>query len=237
MGVRARACARPLPHGLSFMFPLVLGLAIAFGSFALEAAPVPTAHAVELFPNGAGIDAGSLETSDDDGDASSATGTDGTADENDWMHGTDSSSATSVEIADLTGVDPALDGTRVTFSGEVVSEALRSGDPGHRWVNVNTGNDTIGVYVTAEDADKVGYSGGYGVRGATVTVTGTYHTACPEHDGELDVHAESFEIRDPGGPTDEGTPSPRAWMLGIVLVGAGLLVNLIASQLHRRGRI
>ncbi len=84
-----------------------------------------------------------------------------------------------------------FDGMIVTFRGEVVG-VLARGDSA--WVNVLDNGVAIGVWCRAADAKKVSIVGDYTHIGDTVEVVGTFHFACTEHGGDLDIHAENFTV-------------------------------------------
>jgi hypothetical protein len=88
------------------------------------------------------------------------------------------------------------DGTTVVFEGEVLGDILYRGE--FAWLAVYDGSNTIGVYVTAEQAKQISLVGGYGKRGDTVSVQGVFHRACAEHGGDLDIHASSVTVLSAG---------------------------------------
>jgi len=84
-----------------------------------------------------------------------------------------------------------FDGTIVTFRGEVIGVITR-GD--YAWVNILDNGVAIGVWCRAGDARKVSVVGDYRHIGDNVELVGTFHMACPEHGGDLDIHADSFTV-------------------------------------------
>lgn len=80
----------------------------------------------------------------------------------------------------------------VVFEGEVVGDILMRQD--HAWLAVSDGSNTIGVWVTAQQAEQLSFVGKYGVRGDTVRIEGVFHRACAEHGGDLDIHADSVSV-------------------------------------------
>lgn len=84
-----------------------------------------------------------------------------------------------------------FDGKKVTFQGEVIGVMTRENNA---WVNVYDNGSVIGIWVGAENAKRVSVVGDYTHAGDTVAVTGTLHMACPEHGGDLDIHADNFTI-------------------------------------------
>ena len=104
---------------------------------------------------------------------------------------------TSVSSNDLIDHARDYDGTSIVYTGEVVGDILYRGD--HAWLAVSDGSNTIGVYVSAEQAETISSVGGYGKRGDTIRVEGVFHRACAEHGGDMDIHAESLRILAVGG--------------------------------------
>lgn len=88
------------------------------------------------------------------------------------------------------------DGQRVTYCGEAVGDILRRGS--HAWVNLSDGANSIGVYLPYSQVRKIQHLGKYRVTGDTVILTGTFHRACAEHGGDLDIHASDIRIVKPG---------------------------------------
>ena len=84
------------------------------------------------------------------------------------------------------------DGTTVVYEGEVLGDILYRGD--HAWLAVFDGSNTIGCYVSSDQAKQISTVGGYGKRGDTIRVEGVFHRACAEHGGDLDIHAESVTV-------------------------------------------
>lgn len=102
----------------------------------------------------------------------------------------------SVSSNDLIDHAKDYDGQTVVYEGEVLGDILYRED--HAWLAVSDGNNTIGVYVTVEQAKQISVVGGYGKRGDTIRVVGIFHRACAEHGGDLDIHANNVAILDAG---------------------------------------
>ena len=84
------------------------------------------------------------------------------------------------------------DNQTVVYEGEVLGDILYRGD--HAWLAVFDGSNTIGVFVTAEQAKQITVVGGYGKRGDTIRIEGVFHRACAEHGGDLDIHADTVKV-------------------------------------------
>jgi hypothetical protein len=99
------------------------------------------------------------------------------------------------------------DGVVVSFAGEAIGEAMRRGDMA--WVHLNDdayglsgpegaelsgSNSGIGVWVDAGLASRISRFASYRQHGDVVEVQGVFHAACPQHGGDMDLHADSLRI-------------------------------------------
>jgi len=80
------------------------------------------------------------------------------------------------------------DGKLITYSGEVIGDIMRRGE--FAWVNINDGNNAIGVWMDAGLTKEINFTGTYKSQGDTLEISGIFHRACPEHGGDLDIHAQ-----------------------------------------------
>ena len=83
------------------------------------------------------------------------------------------------------------DGKEVIFKGEVIGEVMPRGDG--VWVNINDGENSIGIWMPHELAAAIEYRGGYNVKGDILEIKGIFNRACVQHGGDLDIHAISLE--------------------------------------------
>lgn len=126
-------------------------------------------------------------------------------------------------IGVLASTNRALNNSDVSFSGEVVGDVMNA-EPGFKWANLRgSSNSVISVFLTDEQTNVIQYVGDYHETGTTLTVSGIYHVACPEHQGELDVHALSVEVVDSGGPVTHLVSGGR-FGLGIGLCALATMV-------------
>jgi hypothetical protein len=106
------------------------------------------------------------------------------------------------------------DGKPVEYGGELIGEPMRRG--GHLWINVSNGGLAIGVWVPKSAMPAVRYYGAYSARGDTVLVGGLFHKSCPEHGGDMDIHAESIIVVTPGETIRHQVKTASlAWALGL----------------------
>ena len=92
------------------------------------------------------------------------------------------------------------DDKTIQVVGEVIGDRFDAGtDRGLCWialasVDENHESTTISVLLSAEQADQVDLYGRYGVTGTTLQVRGTFHQACPDHEGLSDIHATNAGV-------------------------------------------
>lgn len=136
-------------------------------------------------------------------------------------------------IAVLASVNRALDKTEVRFTGEAVGEIIDA-DDGHKWVNVcDNGGNSIGVYMTDEQAEHVVNCGDYKTTGTVLDITGAYYIACDAHQGALDVHASQVSLVDAGGETTHEVDVGRL-VAGVVLCAVALALVIVFVVLRAR---
>ncbi|MFA6217492.1 MAG: DNA-binding protein [Candidatus Omnitrophota bacterium] len=93
------------------------------------------------------------------------------------------------------------DGKPVTFAGEVIGDIMARG--AHAWVNINDGKNAIGIWMPGELAKKIQFTGSYRFIGDWAEITGVFHRACPEHGGDMDIHAQAIEKINAGRRKEE----------------------------------
>jgi len=82
------------------------------------------------------------------------------------------------------------DGKIVNYEGEVIGDIMKRGD--YAWVNVNDGVNAIGIWINTALLRDIGFTGSYKSVGDGIEATGVFRRACPEHGGDLDIHAQSI---------------------------------------------
>lgn len=141
--------------------------------------------------------------------------------------------STSVDIRMLLAAGERQDGREVEFSGEATGEPINA-DARHRWVNVKSNGAMIGVYMDEDLAGGITSYARYEHGGDVLVITGTYHLACEEHNGELDVHASDVRVV-LAGTAREHPVQPFALVAGVILVVIGLALTLVYQSM--RGRL
>ncbi len=124
------------------------------------------------------------------------------------------------------------DGREIRVSGEAIGDVLHA-DQGGVWVNVlGTGGTAVGVWVDRDDAERIQVLGDWKHRGDVVEVVGTFNQACPRHGGDLDIHATTLRVVQPG---ERVRHDPRWWQGfaggALILTAAGMYL------LYRKRRI
>ncbi len=97
--------------------------------------------------------------------------------------------AQSISSTELINNAKQYDGKIVHYQGEVIGDIMKRGD--HAWININDGQNAIGIWIENSSAKDIVYTGGYKIKGDVLGLTGTFHRACIEHGGDLDIHAQS----------------------------------------------
>lgn len=139
-------------------------------------------------------------------------------------------SAQPLSSNDLISNARQYDGQEVTYRGQVIGEIMRRG--ANAWVNVSDGANAIGIWADIYLVEDIAYAGAYQVRGDTVLVTGTFHRACFEHGGALDIHARNIDIITPGRNEPE-IPDNSKIMTAALLLGVLVLVWIL-TRLPRK---
>lgn len=82
------------------------------------------------------------------------------------------------------------DGKLIVYSGEVIGDVMLRGE--FSWVNMNDGQNALGVWVNRSLVKEINFTGNYRTRGDILEVVGIFHRVCIEHGGDLDIHAQSL---------------------------------------------
>jgi hypothetical protein len=131
---------------------------------------------------------------------------------------------------DLINHSREYDAKPVTYTGEVIGEIMRRGE--FAWININDGENSLGVWINAALIQDINFKGSYKIRGDSVEVTGIFHRACPEHGGELDIHAQGLRKTASGRVIKEKLHSDKA-TLSIILLGALVFIWILMRFKHK----
>lgn len=88
------------------------------------------------------------------------------------------------------------DGQSIVYSGEVIGDVMARGN--YAWVNINDGDNALGVWMDISLAKEIKFTGNYQARGDVLEIAGIFHRACPQHGGDLDIHVQSLRNSSPG---------------------------------------
>jgi len=98
--------------------------------------------------------------------------------------------AQSISSSELINNAKLYEGKVVTFEGEAIGDVMARGE--YAWLNVNDGQNAIGIWMGKELAGEVSFTGSYKSRGDWLEITGIFNRACLEHGGDLDIHAQAI---------------------------------------------
>ena len=128
----------------------------------------------------------------------------------------------------------------VQVEGEVIGDRVNE-SIGSRycWItlasNSEDDNSTISVWMSNELASQIDSYGRYGVVGTQLQVRGTYHQACPEHEGLADIHATLTNVLERGQSTPD-TFSIGAFVPGLLAIALGLVLMFLFRMARERMR-
>jgi len=125
-------------------------------------------------------------------------------------------------------------GKTISYRGEVVGDILHRGD--FAWINVNDDtyqglnveeghklagyNSGQSIWVPSHLVAQITYLGRYSASGDKVEVTGVFHSACPEHGGDMDIHAASLTVVERGHEVGHAIDLRRV-IAALILLGTG----------------
>ena len=132
--------------------------------------------------------------------------------------------AQSISSTELINNAKEYDGKTVVYEGEVIGDIMVRGE--FAWINVNDGQNAIGIWLDKNLPADILYTGSYKFKGDWVEVTGVFQRACLEHGGDLDIHAQTIrKIRQGRQILERLNTSKRN--LGLVLLGVLCLVWIL----------
>jgi hypothetical protein len=146
-------------------------------------------------------------------------------------------SPSSGELVERPGM---FDGMVVTFSGEAIGEAMVRGhwawihlnDDAYMERNIEEGaplgglNTGMPVWVPAVEAAEIGVYGDYRHEGDIVQVRGVFNSACPEHGGDMDIHAVHVDIVRAGREVEDPVSGTKLTWAIVAALAAGALFAL-----------
>lgn len=136
------------------------------------------------------------------------------------------------DSADLIDQAKSLDGQAIIYQGEVIGDVMRRKD-GY-WINVLNHETAIGIWLNAEQHALITAAGRYNVQGDQISIIGRFNRACPEHGGDLDIHARSVEIIRPGFAEAAEIDVSRLILASILLVLATSSLIVLQTSRNRQ---
>lgn len=131
--------------------------------------------------------------------------------------------AQTLTIAQLIEEASSVDETTVILEGEAILEPLERGE--YVWININDGSGALGLWLSADLADRVSHYGNYDTRGDILRIEGTFNRACEEHGGDMDVHVRALTVIETGHPIDHPVD---VWRFTIaVILGLSALATIV----------
>ena len=100
------------------------------------------------------------------------------------------------------------------------------------WVNLNDGQNALGVWMSAALAKEIKFRGNYKSRGDNLEIVGIFHRACLEHGGDLDIHARTLLKVASGRIVKENLNFDKVG-LSLVVLGALFLIWILILFKHK----
>ena len=104
--------------------------------------------------------------------------------------------AQSISSTELINNAKQHDGKTVVYEGEVIGDIMVRGE--YAWINVNDGQNAIGIWIEKSLTKDILYTGSYKSKGDWLEITGVFQRACLQHGGDLDIHAQAIRKVRPG---------------------------------------
>jgi RecJ-like exonuclease len=138
--------------------------------------------------------------------------------------------AQTISSTDLINNAKQYDGKVVVYAGEVIGDVMARQD--HAWINVHDGNNAIGIWLSKDLTRDIRYTGSYKAKGDWVEVTGVFQRACPQHGGDLDIHAQKIRTIKSGSVVPEELDFNKGYIV-VVLSACLLLIWILTLLKHK----
>ncbi|MFA6357432.1 MAG: DNA-binding protein [Candidatus Omnitrophota bacterium] len=138
--------------------------------------------------------------------------------------GQETSFSQSINSNELIKNSKQYDGKLVTYAGEIIGDVMVRGR--FAWVNINDGNNALGIWMSSALAKDINFSGSYKVRGDIIEVVGVFHRACLEHGGDLDIHAQTLRKTGTGRIVNQKLNIDKIY-LSLILLGLLFLIWIL----------
>ncbi len=117
------------------------------------------------------------------------------------------------------------DGKLITYSGEVIGDVMLRDK--FAWVNINDGDNAIGVWLSSSLAKEINFTGSYKTRGDVLEITGILYSVCRQHGGDLDLHAQALRKISSGRLLSQKLNFDKL-NLSLILLGALFLIWILS---------
>lgn len=143
-------------------------------------------------------------------------------------------------IYDLNNADTSYQGQTVQITGEVIGDSIKAEeDAGMHWITLYSNNNgkegSISVLIDDSYLSLIDMFGEYGKTGTTLQVRGTFHLACPSHEGIVDIHADSVSLVEHGKATPD-VFDIKMFIPGIAMCCIGAALAGLFHYLRERQR-
>jgi hypothetical protein len=120
------------------------------------------------------------------------------------------------------------DGKSVVYVGEAVGDVMVRGD--FAWVNINDGENAIGIWLNKELAGEIQFTGSYHAKGDRLEITGVFQRNCIRHGGDMDIHAQSIRKISSGRVVSEKLDTSKSNFVFILLAALCLVFVLVRRR-------
>ena len=138
-------------------------------------------------------------------------------------------------------------GRIISFKGEAIGERMIRGSMG--WIHINDDaymeksieagagsegyNSGQAIWLSSDLAHRIRFFGDYHNQGDLVKITGVFHAVCPEHGGDMDIHATELTVVAIGHPVAHQIKTHRA-MLATILILSSIFLFWIRRRVRSR---
>lgn len=126
-----------------------------------------------------------------------------------------------VSSSDLINNSYLYDNEKIYFQAEVIGDIMKRGND--FWINCYDGNEAIGIWGKNNILPEIKFLGDYKHRGDQIKIRGIFHRACPLHNGEMDIHAQSITVISQGYYTPHPVQKNKLYSAIILVLITGLL--------------
>jgi len=137
--------------------------------------------------------------------------------------------AQNISSTELINNAKEYDGKTIVYAGEVIGDVMVRGD--FAWINLNDGQNAIGIWLDKNLAKEIKYTGSYQTKGDRLEITGVFHRSCIQHGGDMDIHAQDLRKISPGKLVKEQLHTVKR-NFTIILLG---ILCLVLIFVRRRG--